>query len=179
MRQLLKRLARKARGVMGLGVVGGVAGLLLGGVWGVVGAVARSGIFFDVGYLRFLWQMALGSGLGFAMIGAFTASGFGVLVAAADSRKSLEDLPLWRMGLFGALMGAVFPPVLVISRVGLTGYLGGVVSLLPVSAVLGLAGGLGTASLVAIAKRAERAELPSTPPGGSEPVLSPPDSAAS
>jgi len=157
---MMKRLAAKVRGLLGLGLVGGAAGFLLGGVWGVVSSALRSGIFLDVGYLRFLLDMAWGNALGFAQIGAFTTAGFGVLVAAMDSKRSLVDLPLWRMGLFGALAGAVFPPLIVVWRIGLAAYLEAALSLLPVSIVIGLVGGLATASMVAAAKRADRQELP-------------------
>ena len=160
MSEMMKRLAAKVRGLVGLGLVGGAAGFLLGGVWGVVSSALRSGIFLDLGYLRFLLEMAWGNALGFAQIGAFTAAGFGVLIAVTDSRKSLADLPLWRMGLFGALAGAVFPPLLVVWRIGLTAYLETALSLLPVSIVIGLLGGLATAGMVAAAKSTDRQELP-------------------
>jgi hypothetical protein len=160
MSELMKRLAAKVRGLVGLGLLGGAAGFMLGGVWGVVSSALRSGIFLDVGYLRFLLDMAWGNALGFAQVGAFTTAGFGVLVAAIDSRRSLVDLPLWRMGLFGALAGAVFPPLIVVWRIGLAAYLDAAVTLLPVSVAIGLIGGLATASMVAVAKRADRLELP-------------------
>ena len=54
--------------------------------------------------------------MGFLMIGAFTAAGCGVLVAATDATRSIEELPLWRMALFGALAGAVFPPIFVMMK---------------------------------------------------------------
>jgi hypothetical protein len=64
------------------------------------------------------------------------------------------------MGLFGALAGAVFPPLLVVWRIGLTAYLETALSLLPVSIVIGLLGGLATAGMVAAAKSTDRQELP-------------------
>lgn len=159
MREAFRRMARKARGIVGLGLLGAIAGFVLGGVWGVVTALLRSGVVLDPAYLGFLGRMALGNAVGFAMIGAFTTSGFGALVASVDSKRSLEELPLWRMALFGALVAALFPPIFVVGRQGLAGYLEIAASLLPVSGVLGVIGGTAAASLVAVAKRTGRAEL--------------------
>lgn len=154
------RFRSKIRGILGLGLVGGAVGFGVGAIWGGILSVLRSGIVFDVDYLPFLLTMVLGNAKGFMMIGAFTAAGFGGLLAMADSRRSLEELPLWRMGLFGALVGAAFPPIFVVWRMGVSAAsLSYAVTLLPVMGVLGCAGGVLTASMVALAKRAPE-ELP-------------------
>ena len=147
------------RGVVGLGVIGGAIGAVLGGAWGGFTAVL-AGFFPDPGYLRFVWAMVLGNAMGFGMIGAFTASGFGVILALTDARRSLDELPLWRMGLFGALAAAAFPPLFVIGTAGWSDYLAAAEYLVPTSLWLGALGGGGTMTLVAIAKRAGRDELP-------------------
>lgn len=103
--------------------------------------------------------MALGNAIGFMKIGGFTAAGFGLLLTSGDSRRSLQELSLWRMGLFGGLVGASFPPIYVIVQMGLSAYLSAPLSFLPAMGALACVGGVLTSSLVAIAKRANRAEL--------------------
>ena len=161
-------LRTKVRGILGLGIVGGFAGFVGGAIWGVASSIFRSGIFFDPEYVRFLFRMALGNAMGFMMIGAFTTTGFAALLAAADSKRSLDELPLWRMGLFGGLVAAAFPAVFMIARFGISAYVDAALSLVPVMAALGLAGGVLTSSMVAVAKRSSREELPAAqePPGG-------------
>ena len=152
-------LEAKLRGIVGLGLIGGVAGFLTGALWGITSSLVRSGIFFDAEYLRFLGRMALGNATGFMLIGASTGAGFATLLAAFDPSRSIDDLPLWRMGLFGALVGAAFPPLYVIAAMGLPGYLASAPTLLPVMGVLAGVGAVFTTSVVAIAKRANRSEL--------------------
>lgn len=159
MTRLAERLKAKIRGIFGLGIIGGVAGFVTGAVWGVVSSAVRSGVFLDVDFLRFVGRMALGNATGFMMIGVFTGAGFGAMLAVVDSKRSIEELPLWRMALFGALVGAAFPPIFVIWRIGVAAYLGSALSFVPVMGVLGGIGGVLTASMVAMAKRASRAEL--------------------
>lgn len=154
------QLKAKLRGIAGLGLIGGVAGFLGGALWGIVASMVRSGIFFDTEYLRFLGRMALGNATGFMLIGASTGAGFATLLAAFDPGRSIEDLPLWRMGLLGALVGAAFPPIYVIVTMGLPVYLASAPTFLPVMGVLGGVGAAFTTSVVAIAKRASRSELP-------------------
>lgn len=156
---MVKRLKAKVRGIVGLGVLGALAGFAVGAIWGVVSSMVRSGVFVDVDYLRFLARMAVGNAIGFMKIGAFTTAGFGVLLAAVDSRRSLDELPLWRMALFGALVGASFPPIYVIGQTGFSAYRAAALSFVPVMGALGLAGAVVASSMVAIAKRANRREL--------------------
>ena len=163
----LEGLKKKARGVVGLGLLGGAGGAVVGAVLGVVRAVALSGLFADPEYLRYVLRMVLGNAVGFGMMGAFTTAGFGVLLAAADRKHTLDELPLWRMGVFGGLVAATFPPLFVIATAGPGVYLDVAPALLPVSAALALAGGTATAGLVAIAKRAARREVePPAEPSG-------------
>lgn len=159
---MVERLKAKLRGIVGLGIVGAVAGFVVGAIWGVASSMIRSGVFVDPDYFRFLSGMALGNAIGFMKIGAFTTAGFGVLLAAVDSRRSLDELPLWRMALFGGLAGASFPPIYVISQMGLSVYLSTAVSFVPVMGVLGVVGAAAGSSMVAMAKRANRGELDSS-----------------
>lgn len=159
---MVKRLKARVRGIVGLGILGAVAGFGVGAIWGVASAMIRSGVYVDPDYLRFLTGTALGNAIGFMKIGTFTTAGFGVLLAAVDSRRSLDELPLWRMALFGALVGASFPPIYVIGQMGFSVYLDAALSFLPVMGVLGVVGGAVASSMVAIAKRASRPELESS-----------------
>lgn len=155
----MKRLKARIRGVIGLGVIGALVGFVAGALWGLASSVVRSGVSLDPDYLRFLWSMSFGNAVGFMKIGGFTSAGFGLLLTAADSRRFLDDLRLWRMGLFGGLVGASFPPIYVIGRMGFTAYWDAASSFLLVMGVLGVIGGVLTTSMVAMAKRANRNEL--------------------
>ena len=159
MSAFLEGLKTRIRGVLGLGLVGGAAGAAVGAVLGVIRSVVLSGFFADPEYLRYVLGMALGNAVGFGMIGAFTTAGFGVLLAATERNRTLGELSLWRMGAFGALVAASFPPLFVIATAGPGVYLAAAKALLPVSGVLALAGGSATAGLVAIAQRAGDREM--------------------
>lgn len=159
MSTFLEGLMTRVRGVLGLGLLGGVAGAAVGAVLGVIRAVVLSGFFADPAYLRYVLGMAFGNAVGFGLMGAFTTAGFGVLLAATERHHTLQDLSLWRMGAFGALVAASFPPLFVVATAGPSVYLTAAKALLPVSGVLALAGGAATAGLVAIAQRAGRHEL--------------------
>ena len=159
MSTFLEGLKTRVRGVLGLGLFGGAAGAAVGAVLGVIRSVVLSGFFADPEYLRYVLGMAFGNAVGFGMMGAFTTAGFGVLLAATERHHTLQELSLWRMGAFGALVAASFPPLFVIATAGPAVYMTVAKALLPVSGVLALAGGSGTAGLVAIAQRAGAREL--------------------
>ncbi len=159
MSTFLEGLKTRVRGVLGLGLFGGVAGAAVGAVLGVVRSVVLSGFFADAEYLRYVLAMAFGNAVGFGMMGAFTTAGFGVLLAATERHHTLQELSLWRMGAFGALVAASFPPLFVVATAGPAVYLAAARALLPVSGVLAVAGGAATAGLVAVAQRAGRREL--------------------
>lgn len=152
-------LLRKARGILGLGAIGGVAGLVAGGVVGFIEAVLRVGFFLDAEYWLLLLRAAVAAGTYYAQPAAFAAVSFGVLLAAADRRRSLVELPMWRMALFGALGGAAFFPLIVVVRLGLTPFIDMSVSVLSTIGVFAGAGGLLAATLTAVAKKAHRDEL--------------------
>ena len=154
-----RSLLRKARGVAGLGVIGGDVGFVGGGIWGLVAGVLDMGFFMDAGYWSFLLARTVESAAYFALPASFAATSFGLLLAIADGRRSLADLPLWRMALFGALGGALFVPALVLVRIGLSAFAPFPVAALPVIGAFAGLGGLLAASLTAVAKRAHQAEL--------------------
>ena len=159
MRALGERLLRKARGIAGLGLVGGAVGLLAGGVLGLVNAVVDMGFYLDAGYWSFLLARAAASATFLALPAAFATASFGLLLGVTDGRRSLLDLPLWRMALLGALGGSLFVPVYVLARVGLSAFAPFPVAALPTIGIFAGLGGVLAASLTAIAKRAHRAEL--------------------
>ena len=142
----LKRL----RGVMGLGLVGGAAGAVFGGLWWFGSSVLGLGsiVFGTLGWTAALWG-------GF---GAFATTGVGVLLATDGAKSTLEDLSPWRVAAFGAVMGLLAPPVLVFVVTGSfwapgVGLVGG---------MSGVFGALLGSGLVLTAKRAQAAELSAT-----------------
>lgn len=150
----------KIRGIIGLGLIGALLGFVGGGLWGLVSSVVRSGFYWDADYARFLMRMATGNAIGFMKIGGFTAAGFGLVLSTVGWQTSLEELSLWRMALLGAFVGASFPPIYAILQMGFSAYVETAETF--ARAMLGLAcvgAALGT-SLVAVAKRANRDELP-------------------
>ena len=156
---LWERLFRKARGILGLGVAGAAVGFLGGGLLGFVTTILDVGLFLDAGYWSLLLKSALSSATYFAQPAAFASASFGVLLAVADGRRSLLDLPLWRMALFGALGGGLFIPAYILVRIGPSAFAGFPISIVPTIGLLSGLGGLLAVSLTAIAQRAHRAEL--------------------
>lgn len=59
MGELLRTLARKARGILGLGIVAGGLGFIFGALGGVVDTMLTLGVFQDPGYWRYLLERAL------------------------------------------------------------------------------------------------------------------------
>lgn len=146
------RLGKRLRGLLGLGAIGGAVGAVLGAPWGVV--VWLRG--WDGGPL--IEQLLNFGALGF-VAGGMCAVGFGGLLATLDRRTSLADLPLWRMALFGAFVGAALPALFLLSTSGTAHFVtvpGLVASIVATGGVLGA--GLAT-TLVGVAKRAHRREL--------------------
>lgn len=92
-----------------------------------------------------------------SLLGASIGTGFGALVAVTDAKRSLEELPLWRMGLFGALAGAMFLPAYVLLREGMGPLLD--LGMLPFMGVFGAFGAILSSSMVSLAKDAHRDEL--------------------
>lgn len=154
-----RRLLRKARGIAGLGLVGGALGLLCGGIVALGATIVEVGFYVDAGYWSFLLARVMNSAIDWALPAAFTTTSFGVLLAVADGRRTLLDLPLWRMALFGVLGGSLFLPVYLFARFGLTAFTR--FPTLPVGTVglFAAVGGMLTVSFTAIAKRAHRHEL--------------------
>lgn len=93
---------RKIRGILGLSVVGGTLGGILGAGWALVGGLLSYGWGFPPG------NMVVGAVV-WGSLGAFAAGGLGVALGAIGGSVTLEELPLWKVGLFGVAAGALFP----------------------------------------------------------------------
>ena len=152
-------LLRKGRGIVGLGVIGGSLGLIGGGFWGLGTAVLELGFFVDAGYWSIVLQRIVGAATYFALPAAFATTSFGVLLGVTDGRRSLTDLPLWRMALLGAVGGGLFVPAYILVRVGLSAFAPFPTTILPLMGLFAGLGGALSVSLTAVAKRAHRAEL--------------------
>ena len=137
----------------------GVLGVAGGALWTVGTTLLRLGVFVDGGFWWHVGADVLGGATLWGLLGAFTATSFGSFLAIADSKRSLDQLPLWRMAVFGAVAGAAFMPALVAIRVGLPTLFDAAHTMLPTMGLLGTVGAAFTTSLVAIAQRAHRAEL--------------------
>lgn len=143
---------RRLQGLLGLASIGGIAGTILGTAWGVaVGWLGLDGAPLFERLLDF-------GGLGL-ISGAACAAGFGALLASLDGRKSLEELPLWRMALFGALVGMALPTVFVLVTSGTANFVSLPGVMASIAAVGGVLGGGMAAGLVGVAKRAHSAEF--------------------
>lgn len=97
---------RKLRGVAGLTAIGGMAGALFGSLW----AVATT-VFLGVGGISV--GMVTTIAAPWTLVGATTAGGVAVLLATFDSSKTLGELSTLRTALWGGLLGALGPFLLV------------------------------------------------------------------
>jgi hypothetical protein len=131
----IRRVLRKLRGILGLGVAGGAMGL--------VGGVLVGLTFGGIGTAAPLW----------ALFGAATGVGFGVVLGITDTFRSLDQLRAWHGALLGGGVGAFVA--------ALWPVYGG--SFVTTAAVLGA---LFTSSMVAMAKRADRLEIGAGDGGG-------------
>lgn len=146
----MERWVGKLRGLFGLSAVGAAAGGLFGALWEI------GSTWLGLGGLSFGslgWSAALWAGFG-----AFAAGGVGVFLAAVGSKRTLEELSVWRAGIGGAVLGSVAPLAMVFAVTGgfwapSIGYVAG---------LSGLFGGLLGGGLVLTAKRAHAAELRSS-----------------
>jgi hypothetical protein len=139
---MMNEILRKLRGMVGVAATWGLA-------WGA--------IFATIGLVIWVFDPdSIGPGddpllvvrIG-ATYGLITGASFGVLLGLAERNRSIADLSLARVALWGAVAASVFPLVSPANNAML-------VFLCPIGA--GLAAGS-----IALAKRAERAALPPAP----------------
>lgn len=129
----MRRFLRRLRGLIGSGVMWAGGFLVFMGVaWG-----------FSAPFHFFLEELPFLASVGFLMGGAY-----GGILALAERNRRIEDLPLWRVGLWGALGSFV-----VIGGVSVV--MGDFPGFALWSAMTGLSGAF-AAGQVALAKRGER-----------------------
>lgn len=156
---VLNVIARKIRGVLGLGLIAGGLGLVGGALWGALSAVLTVGVFQDPGYWRFLLDRAFQGALYWGQPAAFVGLGLGTTLGLVGRRLTLRSLRWEAAALVGAFAGALFVPAYLITVAGLPSLLALPRSLLPVVGLLSLTGAALSAGLTLMAKSAEAREL--------------------
>ena len=143
----MRRWLGKLRGLLGLGVLGGAAGAVVGGLWWVGATLLGIG---EIAFGSLGWTLALWSGFC-----ASATTAVGALLATFGSKSTLEDLSPWPAVACGAVIGLLAPGAVAFLLTGTVwvtgvGLLGG---------VSGLLGGVLGGGFVIMAKRARTAEL--------------------
>jgi hypothetical protein len=138
-------LLRKARGLLGVGVTWGALWAVIGaGVGAIIGIVDPSAWTFGNPIVE--WALGIGA------YGLVSGVCFGGLLVLGEGRKTLHDLALGRVAVWGVLGAAFVPPLF-----GLLGTFPAGTTLLDVLGAVGVTAFLGGAfasSSVAIARRA-------------------------
>ena len=141
----MKKLLRKVRGLLGVGVT-----------WGALWAGIGAGIGFIIGVVSpEIWGWSnpiLEWAVGMGAYGLISGIGFGSLLALGEGRRTILDLSLPRVAFWGVL-GSAFVPLLF----GMAGAFEAgttVIDILEAIAVTGVLGGTFAPGSVAIARRA-------------------------
>ena len=141
----MKKLLQKLRGLLGVGLTWGALWAGIGAVIGlVVGMVSPE-----------LWRYAnpiLEWAVGMGAYGFVSGVGFGSLLSLGEGRKTLRDLSLPRVAIWGILGSAVVPILFGLAGAFPAGTT--VVDILEAIAVTGVLGGTFAPGSVAIARRA-------------------------
>ena len=106
---LLRAVGRKARGILGLGLMGGTVAGIGGALLNLVTSLTRFGLFGDPGFWEFILRSTLNAGMGFFVMGSIVSATFGTALALTARDRSLRELPLWQMGLLGMGVAATIP----------------------------------------------------------------------
>ncbi len=143
----MKKLFRTLRGLTGVG-------LTWGAFWGVVGA----GIGAAIGFLSpdaWIWGNPIAEwAMGIGAYGFVSGVGFGGLISLGEGARTLRELSLKRVALWGALGSVAVPLVF-----GALGMFGAGTTLLDIMGAMLVTGGLGALSAPASVAAAQRAEL--------------------
>lgn len=134
-----------------------------GAVWGALGVVVGGA---SVGWAP---RTLASFGITYAIAGGITGIVTALILARAESGKSVEDIPVWRVTLWGMLGGLA--PAVLFGGLGLVfgAPSGAMAPLLSLGVVGGGLGGVITGSASALAKRGaisggeQRTELPPSP----------------
>jgi hypothetical protein len=99
------------------------AALSLGGLWGVASSVI-SATAYALGQLvssgSVSWAVVLETSLQYGVFGLAVGTAFAGTLVAFEGRNILERLRLWRIALWGALMGGSFPLLIELLEGGAT-----------------------------------------------------------
>jgi hypothetical protein len=143
---MMKRLLRRVRGLLGVGISWGT-------LWGAIGA----GIGFVLGLIDpSLWALdnpVAVWGIGMGAYGFVSGVGFGTLLSLGEGSKLLRELSLKRVALWGILGSAAVPLLFFpFFEAGTT-----LIDVLGAMGVTAMLGGTFAPGAVAIARRAELA----------------------
>lgn len=140
---------RRLRGALGNAVTWAVA-------WGGVGAAL--GLYFGIGALPMgvsIWQAIVGTAASLAAAGFVAGGSFAVVLGVMERNHTLADLRVPRLALWGAVAGMLVPTVQLL----VSGFPGGMTTAMIVMGITGLMGAGCSAGSLALARRADRAEL--------------------
>lgn len=141
----MKKLLRRLRGMLGVGITWGTLWGLIGGVVGLTIALLRP--VPGLGEEILVWALGMGA------YGVVSGMGFAALLSLGEGRKRLQELSLPKVALWGVLGSAAVPLLF-----GALGFFDAGTSLLDVLGAIGLTATLGgtfATGAVAIARRAE------------------------
>jgi len=145
----MKGFLRKLRGIIGTGLTWAAG-------WGALFGVAWLARGFPLG-------MAVEAVLGGAFLGAFAGGSFAVILSLAERRRTLQELSVPRVAIWGGIGGVALLLVmspLALSRLLHAGVpLAAMISLLTPMAISGILGAGFAAGSVALAKRQETKEI--------------------
>jgi hypothetical protein len=138
------KLLRRVRGLLGMGLTWGV---LWAGIGAAVGLVLRIGSHFIIVDPILEWSLGMG------VYGFVSGVGFGKILWLREGRKSLDQISLRRVALWGAIGAGLVPAVFALLGVGWPS--SSLVGIAEAMLLTGALGGTFAAGSVAIAKRAE------------------------
>jgi hypothetical protein len=168
--RFMKRILTKCRGILGLAMIAGGAGLMIGALWTLAALRLRYGFFPDLTNWFFLTGDFFPKVLEWGIRSAMSGAAFGGVLAVVEPRTVLSQLPAWRVGFYGGVVGLSLVEGTLLLR-ALTGPLvfsEAVLATLPAAGIFGVLGALLATSTVAIAKRVERGEIEASSQGGVE-----------
>lgn len=140
----LTEMVRRARGLLGVGVFGGIAGAL----WGVGVMMLNSlGVFGPSVVFGLAW-----STMGWGAFGALVGVAFGAVTMVTSGGRSVSALGFWRSALLGGAIGVGVPALI---GTTLTWVFPPFVAAIPLTMMCGLFGMLFGSGLVAVGKEAE------------------------
>ena len=144
------KLMRRLRGLLGVGVTWGTLWAGIGAGIGLLVGMASPEVW---GWTNPILDYAIGIGV----YGFFSGVGFGTLLSIGEGRRTLLELSLLKVGVFGVL-GAVLIP-LAFGMLGTFAAGTTVVDILEAVLLTGVLGGTFAAESVVIARKAELREM--------------------